>query len=406
MTALHTLRFWSVLTASAALLSGTAQAAPQRSDLVVDQVVMLMRHGVRPPTKAPPMPAGTARDAWPGWSVPPGWLTPHGAGAVERLGEWDAARFRRDGVLPASGCPAAGAVHVYADSDQRTIATAEAWLAALAPGCSLKSEHRPQDEADPIFNGIEAAGAAYDPARADAAVRDAVGPGGIAAIERRYRPLLDRLDAILCGEQLSGCGISRKPSSIAPAGPGKRPKLGGALDSASTAAQILLLEYADGMPAKDVGWGRANAKDVEALSAFHALEFRLLAQPRYIAKINFAPIAAMIDRAWQGPAKLAMISGHDTDIANLGGLLGVHWRVPGLADDDPSPGGAFVLTRLHDRKGQTYVRVSYRSQTVDQIRSAARIGTSEGYEAVLTPQGCSAGLCTQQQFAALLSSSR
>ncbi|MGL4314591.1 MAG: histidine-type phosphatase, partial [Sphingomonas sp.] len=114
-----------------------AQAPP----LTVDRVVVLMRHGVRPPTKDPAMPAGIATDPWPSWPVAPGWLTPHGAEAVARLAVADGVRFRALDLLPPTGCPAPSYVSVYADSDQRTIATAEAWIGALAPGCGIVAAH-------------------------------------------------------------------------------------------------------------------------------------------------------------------------------------------------------------------------------------------------------------------------
>lgn len=385
--------------------AGPAADAPPPG-LSVDRVVLLMRHGVRPPTKAQPMPAGVAADPWPNWPVAPGWLTLHGAEAVGRLGSWDGARLRRLGVLPATGCPMAGAVTVVADSDQRTIATADAWLAALAPGCSIPNRHRPQGEDDPIFSAIEQGQGGYDPAAADAGVAAEVGPGGIAAVEARHRALLVSLDGILCGTAKTGCGVSGEPSSIAPAAAGKRPKLGGALDRASTAAQILLLEYGEGKPMAEVGWGRATARDIAALSAFHALEFRLLARPRTVAAANLSGIAPVLRAGLTGSAAVTLVSGHDTNVANLGGLLDVHWQVPGIAADDPAPGGAIVLERLRDAKGALYVRALYRSQTLDQIRSATALGADAPYRAVLAIPGCDArgikGLCTLAQFEAKL----
>lgn len=391
-------------------LGGNGPAGPAADalppGLSVDRVVLLMRHGVRPPTKAQPMPAGVAADAWPSWPVAPGWLTPHGAEAVGRLGSWDGARLRRLGVLPATGCPASGAVTVVADSDQRTIATADAWLAALAPGCAIPNRHRPQGEDDPIFSAIEQGQGGYDPAAADAGVAAEVGPGGIAAVEARHHALLVSLDRILCGPAKNGCGVSGEASSIAPAAAGKRPKLGGALDRASTAAQILLLEYGEGKPMAEVGWGRATARDIAALSAFHALEFRLLARPRAVAAANLSGIAPILREGLNGSATVTLVSGHDTNVANLGGLLDVHWEVPGIAADDPAPGGAIVLERLRDAKGALYVRALYRSQTLDQIRSATALGADAPYRAVLAIPGCNArgikGLCTLAQFEAKL----
>lgn len=390
------------------LLAGMAcakePAVPQ--GLKLDRVVLLMRHGVRPPTKSPPMPEGTANQPWPSWPVAPGYLTPHGRVGVERLGGYDRSAWTAAGLLPRSGC---ADIRIVADSDERTIRTAEAYAGALAPGCNVAIDHKPQDVADPIFSPIDERAVAFDAATArEAVLAGAGGEAGLAALDKRLAPELARLDAILCAPASPTCGVRQKPTGLAAAKPDKRPKLNGAIDRASTAAQILLLEYAEGKPLAEVGWGRATPADIERLGVFHAEEFRLLARPRYVARANMAGIAPLIVQgltADKGPV-VTMISGHDTNIASLGGLLDLHWKVPGLATDDPAPGGAIVLERLVDGRGQAYVRALYRSQTVEQIRNLADPAVEVPYVAVLPIAGCTArgvvGLCTMQAFKAQL----
>ncbi len=406
------------LAALAAPLAASSTGKADHAGLTVDHVVLVMRHGVRPPTKNPAMPVGTASGDWPQWPVNPGWLTPHGAEAIGGLGLSDARAFREQGLLPQDGCPAPDTVRVVADSDQRTIATAEAWLAALAPHCGLTAEHRPQDEQDPLFSPIEAGNTAWNPAKADSAVSLAAGvlanaPGGLSALDARERALAIRLDRVLCGTDNasaeSTCGISGTPSSFKPATPTTRPKLSGMLDTASTAAQVLLLEYAEGKPMDQVGWGRATPADIAAFSRFHALEFQLLARPRPIAAANFSHLARIVTQGLSGPARITMISGHDTNVANLGGLLNVHWQIPGFAMDDPAPGGAIVIEALHDRTGRNFVRVSYRAQPLDAIRSGGTHTTDDVRRIPLSPEGCAVpghrGLCTPAQFARLMDTS-
>lgn len=392
--------------------SAAAPRAPVPAGLAVDRVVVVMRHGIRPPTKAQPMPPGIARDRWPDWPVAPGWLTPHGATAVEAIARSDRAAFRAARLLPATGCPSA--IALLADSDQRTIATADHYARGLAPGCPPSIEHRPQDTPDPLFSQIDDGHAPLDPTRAASAVAAAVevignGAGGIAAIEAAHRPLLARLDRALCGRAAADpkCGVSRDKTTIVPATGRSRPKLGGALDRASTAAQILLLEYAEGKPVAQVGWGRATARDITAFGAFHALEFAILARPPYLAARNMAGltprIAGWLEDTSPGAARIAMISGHDTQIANLAGLLGLHWRVPGIAADDPVPGGAILLERLSDAAGRHYVRAAYRAQSLEELRA----GTARSpYRRVIPIAGCTArgvaGLCTLDAFLAKL----
>lgn len=394
------------------LLIGIAAPAasrtpPQRdvlAGLTVDRVVVMMRHGVRPPTKAQPMPKRVATDSWPAWPVAPGWLTPHGATAIEAIAASDRQVFRAARLLPERGCPMR--IALLADSDQRTIATAEHYAAGLAPGCALAIEHQPQDAPDPLFSQIDGGYAPLDPARAAAAVDAAIGPGGIAALTARLTPLLARLDRVLCGGTLTAsatCGVAGEPTTLTPATARSRPKLSGALDRASTAAQILLLEYADGKPVADIGWGRVSAADVTAFGAFHALEFAILARPSYLAARNMAGLSPRISH-WlsddtQAAPTIAMVAGHDTNVANLAGLLGLHWDVPGIAPDDPVPGGAILLERLSDAAGHHFVRASYRAQSLEELRA----GTARTpYRRVLPIAGCVArgvkGLCTLDAF--------
>lgn len=383
-----------------------AQEPAPPTGLKLDRVVLLMRHGVRPPTKSPPMPEGTSNQNWPNWPVAPGYLTPHGRVGVERLGGYDRSAWTAAALLPRSGC---ATIRIVADSDERTIRTAEAYAEALAPSCSVAIEHKPQDVADPIFSPIDERAVPFDAAKARAAVlAGAGGEAGLAALDQRLAPELARLDTILCQPVSPSCGVRQKPTGLAPAKLDKRPKLNGAIDRASTAAQILLLEYAEGKPMAEVGWGRATPADIERLGVFHAEEFRLLARPRYVAKANMAGIVPLILQgltAAKAPA-VTMISGHDTNIASLGGLLDLHWKVPGLAADDPAPGGAIVLERLVDARGRAYVRALYRSQTLEQLRKLADPAAEAPYVAVLPIAGCTArgvvGLCTMQAFQAQL----
>ncbi|KQS05025.1 phosphoanhydride phosphohydrolase [Sphingomonas sp. Leaf357] len=402
---------WIGYFTAAMLVLGAGGAADARTParangLRVDRVVILMRHGVRPPTKAPPMPAGVAAEPWPTWPVAPGYLTPHGAEALKRLGAADRTRFIADGLLPKAGCRQ-NAVRIVADSDQRTIATATVWAAAIAPGCTVDIVHRPQDQPDTLFSPIDEGAVAFDAAQARAAVLADAGTGGIAAHERRLQPVLARLDAILCGPAKEACGLPREPSGLAPTKPDSRPKLAGVLDRASTVAQILLLEYADGKPMAEVGWGRATPGDIARASELHAVEFQLLARPLYVAARNMSGIGALMRRAISdtrsGAAAVTMVSGHDTNIASFAGLLDLHWRVPGLAADDPSPGGAIILERLVDSAGHRYVRAAYRSQTLDGIRT---LTSTRPMYSIMPIKGCFAlrtqGLCSAAAFDALL----
>jgi 4-phytase/acid phosphatase len=384
--------------ATAAL--ATALPAPVAAEgWTVDRVVMLMRHGVRPPLHEPAVPPTVASEPWPTWQVPSGWLTEHGAEAIRLLGAADAKWLVQEGLLPADGCPPPGTVMMVSDSAERTIATGDSYSAALTPGCGIQNQHRDQDMADELFKEYPDAG--LSAAAAQRAVDGALGPDGPAGAQGGVQPALDAVTRIVCGARIRGCGVSDLPSGVLVEPSGKvRPKLSGALDYGSTIAQALLLEYADGKPMAQVGWGRASADDIQAVGVLHSLELAVIARPRDLAIANAGKIAQKMRAALRDEPSVTIVVGHDTEVANIAGMLDVHWSIPGYAHDDPAPGGALGFEVVHDRAGERFVRTFYRAQPLEQIRSLSR---EPPVRVTLAVPGCDGEtLCPLDRFAALL----
>lgn len=392
---------------AAAIGGAGAGAAPA---LRVERVVIVMRHGIRPPLKMPPLPAGVADRAWPDWPVPPGRLTPHGAAAIRLLAGWYRDDLAAAALFAPAGCPASGAVRIVADSDQRTIATGEAFAAGFAPGCPLAVQHVAEGTPDRLFHPIETGTTPFDPARARAAIEAEAGNGGVAGVAADQRSALASIGATLgcCDTALcrhyalrAPCTLPDLPSVLVLDGR-KEPKLGGALKLGATAAEVLLLEYLEGLPMPDVGFGRADRAQVLADLALHPAEFDLLHRPPYTAARGATAIlqrvaAAMGDSA--SATKLTVLVGHDTTLAYLGGALGVHWQTGDYPRDDPPPGGALGFERLRDRAGRAYVRLFFAVQSPEQMRDLSPLGgrSPPPLRADLPIPGC-ARLCPVARF--------
>jgi hypothetical protein len=70
-------------------------------------------------------------------------------------------------------------------------------------------------------------------------------------------------------------------------------------------------------------------------------------------------------------AKVAFISGHDTQLGALGGILGAHWALShGLVPDDMPPGGALIFTLYRSPSGVYRVHLAFAYETLEQFRSA------------------------------------
>lgn len=373
---------------AAALLSGAALARPVAMPapaLKLERVVMLMRHGIRPPTKADPVPPGYTRDAWPRWGVDWGLLTERGAAGVKLLGQADRALFDARG-LGGAGCPR---VDLKASNKQRAIRTAESWAAGFMPGCTVTVAHPSGNAPDPIFHGLDDEPASFDGAAAYRAALALAPKGGIAAETRTYRGELTLLARVL-GCAPPGCPLLTRPSILV-AAPHDRPDLQGPLDVGSTASQSFLLEYLEGMPPAQVGWGRVTRPEIERLLRFHPLKFKYANRPDAVARVAGAPLAkAVLDGLTRpGAAPVTLLAGHDTNIADLGGFLRVHWQVPSYPADDVPPGSALGFELLRDAAGQRYVRAFYRAQTMDQLREQRPLTGGEApFRQYLPIPGC------------------
>lgn len=371
-TRISTPLLWLVLTVC---IGATAAPAAPTRDLRLDKAVMIVRHGVRAPLdgEAPVRPA--AGEAWPAWPVAQSRLTAHGAEGMRLLGSYLRAFYARGGLLTPTGCPAAGTVGIWTNVSARTIASGEALAQGLAPGCAVPAGHRPPGSIDPIFNPLEAGASPFDGAVAVAAI-DAHG-GGIARLADAHRREITLLQHVLgCreGSAAADCRLIDTPARLAPSADGKGIDLTGPIIATSGTAQVLLLEYAEGLPMARIGWGRADAATIERLGVLHTLLFEVHARPPYMAARQAAVLGRrmMLSLERAGGPRLDMLVGHDSNVNGLAAVLDIHFKVDGYARDDAALGGALILERLRDRAdGRHYVRVRYLAQTLDQLRTLA-----------------------------------
>lgn len=356
-----------LLASSLAAPVAAQSAAPK--GMTLDRVVMLMRHGVRAPLDGE-VPHGTrTAKPWPIWSTPESELTPNGAAALAVEARADRAMWVARGLMAADACPAKGTVRIRTNSSSRTIASGDAYAKGLASGCGIAIDHKPLGQADALFEPLRAHATRFD---ALAAVADINGfTGGMDALVARHRESLALLDKVL------GCGV---PTGCDPAGPprltpsvdGKGIDLTGPIRTTSGTAQVLLLQYAEGLPSS-VGGIPVDGAVLARLGAVHAALFDVYSRSPYMAAHQSAAfgrhmIAALTEA--EGP-KIDLLVGHDTNVTALAALLGFDLIAPGYATNDAAPGGAILINRWHDRAGKPFVTVDYRTQSPDQIRAHA-----------------------------------
>jgi 4-phytase / acid phosphatase len=400
----------SLLFGQAAISAGHDGGLEKKSELKF--VVIVSRHGVRSPTGRSDQLNLYSRQPWPAWSVPPGYLTQHGAKLMTLFGQYDRELFAAEGLLGADGCADAHAIHIIADSDQRTRETGKALAAGLAPGCNVPVTARPEGTPDPFFHPLEAAVGKPDKLVAAAAIEGRIGANPKQLVEA-YRPQLQELEAVLAGNGADpDCEKSKPqgmqslfdvPTSIAPGKGDHLVELSTPLSFASTIAEDLLLEYAEGMEACNVGWGHVDRSTLNEFMQLHEAHEDLAQRTTYVARAQSSNLLQYVFESMEQAAgvrtvtksltvaddKLLILVGHDTNIANIAGALGLSWIIDGRRDDTP-PGGALEFELWKGDAGEYSVRLFYTAQTLDQMRNATLLSLKNPPERVpVFIPGCS-----------------
>jgi 4-phytase/acid phosphatase len=363
------------------------RAAPDTYGDEVRLVIILTRHGVRSPLQTGEALARLAAQPWPKWETAPGIQTPRGNQLIALMGDYYRQRFLRSGLL--SGDPAADGplVFIRADNDQRTIETARILGKSLVPIGEPDVHALAAGTPDPLFQPFRAHLGHPDTALAAAAVLGRMG-GDPRNIDRAYATQLGELKDILFGHGVTppeSSGLD-SPSAVSPGQQDYLVKLSGPLRAAEVCTDSFILQYADGMPAADVGWGKVDAKVMTDMLALHEILFDLTERTYYPAQVGASNVAShIVDTLEQGalgqpvpgalgPAgeRVVLLAGHDSNIAAVGGLFGMNWWLPGTQANPMLPGGALVfeLWRRGGPDDAYFVRTSYVAQTLDQQRDA------------------------------------
>jgi 4-phytase/acid phosphatase len=343
-------------------------------------VVILARHGVRSPTWEQERLNSYSALPWPKWDVPPGNLTARGYKLVQQFGSFDRTMFAQEGLLSAKGCADASKTYIWADTDQRTIASGKAFADGLFPSCPPEVFGLKQGENDPLFHPVTKGTKTADSAASSPGVFTRA---NLQSDSSRY-DLLSEMQNVLRGcDRKAPCTPAHPPQLplLAASAPYAAGNEEGTLALASSFSEDFLLEYADGMPMDQVGWGKVDEQQLRRFLALHSDYFDQVHRTPALARAEASNLLAHVTNTLEqevdkkpvtdavGPlgAKLVVLSGHDTNLAGIAALLGVHWSLDGRNDDTP-PGTELAFELWKKSDGRYLVRVSVAMQTLRQLR--------------------------------------
>jgi len=400
------------LSVLAALPVGTVAFAAD-NDMQLQQVLMLSRHNLRAPlADNGSVLEQSTKKSWPQWDVPGGQLTTKGGVLEVYMGNYTRQWLAQQGLVKNGSCPDSNDVFVYANSLQRTVATAQFFVNGAFPGCDVAVTHQDaMGSMDPIFNPVITDNSDAFNKKALAAMAAANEKLALKPAFQRLEKIVDYKSSPACNNKKQ-CNLSSGQNTFS-AESGKEPNVSGPLKVGNSLMDAFTLQYYQGFPMEQVAWGQITTPEQwKELSAIkNGYQDTLFTSPD-ISREVAAPLvdyirSQLVDQDKANAPKITLMVGHDSNIASLLSALQVKpYELPDTYEKTPI-GGQVVFERWHDAKNdKDLLKVEYVYQSADQLRDADMLSLKNPPKRVtLQLAGCQTdanGYCSWDQFSQAL----
>ena len=273
--------------------------------------------------------------------------------------------------------------YVEANTTQRTIASAKAVLAGLSPQCEVEV-HSTVSSFNPLFSPSMSKDVDQQRIKDATSGRMADQPEWFTNAFARQ---LEKMHTMLIECKGPGCNRTipdfrsvQVQSGIATP---RDPRIENPVVLGADFAENFLLQYTEGKPMMQVGWGRLSRADLNDLMQMNTQFHDFILRTPYTAQVGASHLAAHIRDTILSAAsgkptpnelgdpkdRFILLVGHDSNLSWLGGLLHLDWLLPDQTFNATPPGSALVFEVRRSRvTNGSVVQVFFISQTLDQIR--------------------------------------
>jgi len=346
-------------------LCGGFLAAQSVDDTQLKQVIIFGRHGVRAPIL--PSAALNAFSALPFPQFPVSGisaLTPNGQKNETVFGGYMRLWLTQEGMLTGNDSADSSFVYVRANDAPLIMQTAQAFAAGLLPAATIKINSYTAPASDPLFDPVDVGVAQLDEQMAVAAVNGRLGDRP-QSLSSAYAAELALTRSILFNYPASQTPAPAAPQGkvdvttlpvTATAGNSTLPVNLGGLAEVTGAIDPFFMEYTDGLPMSEVGWGQLTEAGIGQITRLYNLTLDLEFRTPYLARLQSSNMASHIVRSMVQAAtgnamggslgspstKAIVLVGSNTNITGLTSLFHLDWSMPTYPLDTCAPGGAWV----------------------------------------------------------------
>ncbi len=377
------LLFTGVLLTQTLFVQSVCAAAPKNPDASseslshegyeLEQVLVLSRHNIRSPLSV----KGSVLDTitpheWFDWSSNPSELSLRGGVLETEMGQYFRKWLEDEKLFPENYHPDEKEVRIYANSKQRTIATAEYFVSGLLPTANTPIEtHVEYDTMDPVFHPrLTFVSPEYN-ADATAEILEMYSDD-ISSLEDNYSLLANVLDTSRSEAMKDGTVSEfRTDDTELVFENGDEPAMKGSLKTGCTASDALVLQYYEEPdPVKAAFGHELTYEQWQEISEIKDVYGDVLFTAPLIAYNVAHPLLQEIESELTEEGRVfSFLCGHDSNIGSVLAALGAEdYVLPGAIEKKTPIGCKIVFCRLRAPDGRRYISTDLVYQTTDQLR--------------------------------------
>ena len=403
---------WTFAIAATLPFAAGVQAQTTPEGYQLEQVLIMSRHNLRAPlaNNGSVLEQSTAKQ-WPEWDVPGGQLTTKGGILEVYMGHYMREWLAENKLVTSGECPSPGTVYAYANSLQRTVATAQFFITGAFPGCDVPVHHQEKmGTMDPTFNPVITEGSAAFSEQAVKAMETQRQQDSLAESYKLLEKITQFDQSPSCKEK-QVCDLAGGKDTFS-AKVQQEPGVSGPLKVGNSLVDAFTLQYYEGFPLDKVAWGEIQSdQQWRVLSKLkNSYQDSLFTSPA-VARNVAKPLVKYIDKTLvtdaAKAAKVTVMVGHDSNIASL--LTALDFAPYQLHDQyERTPiGGKIVFQRWNDPVAKReLMKIEYVYQSSDQLRNADVLTLEKPAQRVtLALKGCPIdenGFCPRDKFNAVL----
>lgn len=282
-----------------------------------------------------------------------------------------------EGLMKENEMPEEGAMRFYANSMQRTIATAQYFSSGMLPVANIRVEHHCEiGKMDPVFNPQLTDVTDDFRRQAMQEITAMGGEKGLNGISEKMADNFRLLEQVLDMEQSAAClqGDTcrfRTDDLQIHLVQNREPAMGGSFRLACQAADALVLQYYEESDAVKAAFGDTlSIEEWEKISEIKDWYGDVLFTAPVVAHQVAAPLLQTIAEELQTEGrKFTFLCGHDSNIGSvLAAIEAEDYSLPQTIEKKTPIGSKLVMEKWQDAEGQYFVSISLVYQSTEQLR--------------------------------------